>query len=102
MTLGLSKGLDAQHVLIMGASSGNIPGENYSDYLSDEEFVAEQRRLLYVGMTRAKKSLTITWSRYIPYGQSQTQQTQHAGVRRRAGEEPLVKLTLCEFLQGLG
>src|SRR5579859_37955 len=102
MTLGLSKGLDAEHVVIMGASSGNIPGENYSDYLSDEECVAEQRRLLYVGMTRAKKSLTITWSRYIPYGQSQTQQTQHAGVRRRAGEEPHVKLTLCEFLQGLG
>jgi superfamily I DNA/RNA helicase len=101
MTLGLSKGLDAEHVFIMSASSGNIPGENYSDHLSDEEFVAEQRRLLYVGMTRAKKSLTITWSRYIPFGQSQTQQTQHTGVRRKAGEEPHVKLTICEFLQGL-
>jgi superfamily I DNA/RNA helicase len=100
MTLGLSKGLDAEHVFIIGASSGNIPGKNYSDHLSDEEFRAEQRRLLYVGITRAKKSLTVVWSRYIPYGQSQIQQTQHVGVRR-IGDEPHAKLTICEFLQGL-
>lgn len=101
MTLGMSKGLDADHVFILGASSGNIPGKNRYDHLSDTEFANEQRRLLYVGITRAKLSITITWSRSIPFRQSQTHQTVPVRVRRRPGSAPEVQLAICEFLRGL-
>jgi superfamily I DNA/RNA helicase len=100
MTLGMSKGLDAEHVFILGASSGNIPGKNRNERLSNIQFINEHRRLLYVGITRAKLSITITWSRTISYRQSQTHQTGHVGVRRRRGSEAEVRLTVCEFLQG--
>ena len=47
-----SKGLEFPAVFIYGAREGNIPLEN-EKRPSDEE---EERRLLYVGMTRAKES----------------------------------------------
>ena len=81
MTLMASKGLQAEHVYIIGCSAGNIPGKNRSTHLTDAEHKAEQRRLLYVGFTRAKQSLTVTWSRHIPLGQAKRQYTGHVGIR---------------------
>lgn len=56
-TLHGSKGLEFPAVFIAGAEDGIIP------FLRDGtvESVEEERRLLYVGMTRAKRFLTITW-----------------------------------------
>ena len=100
MTLMGSKGLDADNIYIVGCNSGNLPGANRSTHLSDHEYKQEQRRLLYVGVTRAKKSLTVTWSRYMAFGQSRQHNT--AGVRtiRRNGELFEV-MGLSEFLQDL-
>lgn len=75
MTLIASKGLEADHVYIIGCNDGNIPGVNRSDYLSDNKYKEEQRRLLYVGITRAKKELLISWSRNIPFSQAMNQAT---------------------------
>lgn len=75
MTIMASKGLDSDHVYIAGCNAGNIPGENRSTYLSDLEYRNEQLRLFFVGVTRAKQSLHITWCRYLPYGQIKTQNT---------------------------
>ena len=58
MTLHGSKGLEFPAVFIYGAREGNIPLEN-EKRPSDEE---EERRLLYVGMTRAKEELILTCS----------------------------------------
>ena len=58
MTLHGSKGLEFPVVFIYGAREGNIPLEN-EKRPSDEE---EERRLLYVGMTRAKEELILTCS----------------------------------------
>ncbi len=55
MTLISSKGLEANHVYILGCNDGNMPGKNRSSYLDDHQNKQEQRRLLYVGVTRAKK-----------------------------------------------
>jgi DNA helicase II / ATP-dependent DNA helicase PcrA len=98
MTLMNSKGLDADHVYILGCNSGNIPSPNRSTHLSDHEHKQEQRRLLYVGVTRAKESLTISWARLIPFGQSMRHHTAGVRIRRHKGE-PHAVMEPSEFLQ---
>jgi DNA helicase-2/ATP-dependent DNA helicase PcrA len=86
MTLIGSKGLDADHVFIVGCNAGNMPGGRWSEHITDSQHRDEQRRLLYVGFTRAKQSLTVSWSRRIPFSQSKGHNTQslrtvtHGGV----------------------
>ena len=58
MTLHGSKGLEFPAVFICGAENGLIPLEN-EKHPADKE---EERRLFYVGMTRAKEELLITAS----------------------------------------
>ena len=99
MTLMGSKGLDADHVYILGCNSGNIPGANLS-HISDHEHKQEQRRLLYVGFTRARKSLTVSWARFLPFGQSRQHGTGGIRTIRRNGEVCEV-MGLSEFLQDL-
>lgn len=100
MTLIASKGLDADNIYILGCNDGNIPGENRSVYLTDYEYKQEQRRLLYVGITRAKKSLTITWSRNIPFKQSKGHYTKSVRTITKNGER-YSQVGLSEFLQDL-
>ena len=57
MTLHASKGLEFPIVFVAGVEDGLIPMERED---SDEE---EERRLLYVGMTRAKRELILTSAR---------------------------------------
>ncbi|NTW15677.1 MAG: ATP-dependent helicase [Candidatus Moranbacteria bacterium] len=101
MTLMGSKGLDAKHVYIIGCNGGNLPGENRSVYLTDHEHKQEQRRLLFVGITRAIESLTISWTRNITYGQSMQHHTTGLRTTRRVGQPPQMVVPISEFLQGL-
>lgn len=55
MTLHASKGLEFSRVFIPDVNEGNIP---YGRMLSDET-AEEERRLFYVGMTRAKTALQL-------------------------------------------
>jgi superfamily I DNA/RNA helicase len=59
MTLHASKGLEFNCVFIVGCEDGLIP---YSLYDKSEIDIDEERRLLYVGMTRAKKVLYLSHS----------------------------------------
>jgi DNA helicase-2/ATP-dependent DNA helicase PcrA len=59
-TLHAAKGLEWERVFLMGASEGILPLETGSTGTSDA-FVAEERRLFYVGMTRAKVDLHISY-----------------------------------------
>lgn len=104
MTLMGSKGLDAKCVFIIGCNDGNIPGANRSEILSDLEYKQEQRRLLYVGVTRAKEKLYITWSRNIPYKQSKSHYTESIktySVKGRNGRYIYSTVGLSEFLQDI-
>ena len=63
MTLHAAKGLEFENVFIIGLEDGILPHEraNYSD---DEDELEEERRLFFVGITRAKTGLYISYSRY--------------------------------------
>lgn len=59
MTLHSAKGLEFSHVYLAGMEDGVFP--SYMTITSDnDEDVEEERRLAYVGITRAKEDLTIT------------------------------------------
>lgn len=58
MTLHSAKGLEFDTVFIVGMEEGIFPG-NQSIYGGPEE-IEEERRLAYVGITRARSSLNIT------------------------------------------
>ena len=57
-TIHAAKGLEWDHVFLMGVQEGYLP----ISYAKTDIDVAEENRLLYVGVTRAKKSLMISWS----------------------------------------
>ncbi|WP_277059950.1 UvrD-helicase domain-containing protein [Rivihabitans pingtungensis] len=65
-TLHASKGLEYGHVFLIGCEEGILPHQESID----NEQVEEERRLMYVGITRAQRSLTIS----------------HCHKRKRAGE----------------
>ncbi len=60
MTLHAAKGLEFPVVFIMGCEEGLIP---YQRAGGDDVDVDEERRLFYVGMTRAKSQLVLSWSK---------------------------------------
>ena len=59
MTLHLCKGLEFEHVVIIGCEEGIFP---HSSALFSKEQLEEERRLLYVGMTRAKTALRLMFT----------------------------------------
>ncbi len=55
-TIHSAKGLEAKNCFIFGANPGNYP----SIYCRSKEEIEEERRVLYVALTRAKENLYIT------------------------------------------
>ena len=59
MTLHNAKGLEYDHVFVVGMEEGTFPHARSLD----EQNIEEERRLAYVGITRARKSLTLTYAK---------------------------------------
>jgi len=62
MTLHAAKGLEFPAVFILGVEDGLIPHER-SKRENDRKEIEEERRLLFVGMTRARQYLSLTETR---------------------------------------
>ncbi|KAF2414371.1 ATP-dependent DNA helicase [Microbacterium sp. B35-04] len=60
-TLHAAKGLEWDHVHLIGVAEGLLP----ISYATTFEQVDEERRLAYVGITRAGRTLSLTWSRGV-------------------------------------
>jgi DNA helicase II / ATP-dependent DNA helicase PcrA len=61
ITLHSTKGLEFDHVFLTGMEEGICP---HGRSLNEEKGIEEERRLVYVGMTRARTSLTLTRAVY--------------------------------------
>lgn len=72
MTLHGAKGLEFPAVFMVGMEEGIFP---HSRSLMDKEELEEERRLCYVGMTRAKKMLFLTYTRRRLYFGQKTSNT---------------------------
>ena len=79
LTLHASKGLEFPHVFIMGLEEDLLPHRNSIE--TDQ--IEEERRLMYVGITRAQRTLTLTY----------------AGERKQYGEK--IESTPSRFLDEL-
>lgn len=60
MTLHQAKGLEFKAVFIVGVEEGILP---HARSVDDVYALEEERRLFYVGVTRAKERLHITWAK---------------------------------------
>ena len=80
MTLHTAKGLEYPVVFLIGAEEGVFP---HIRALTEPDELEEERRLAYVGITRARERLHIShaWSRSL-FGRPST--TRPAGSRRRS------------------
>ncbi len=62
MTLHSAKGLEFPNVYLAGMEDGLFPGQS-AIWTNDQEDIEEERRLAYVGITRAMNDLTLTCAR---------------------------------------
>ena len=81
MTLHAAKGLEFKTVFMVGMEEGLFP---HSRSMLERDELEEERRLAYVGMTRAKHSLILTYTRRRMY----FGRRQHSSVSRFIGEIP--------------
>jgi ATP-dependent DNA helicase Rep len=70
MTLHAAKGLEFPHVFIVGMEENVLPHHAALAEAANGSAIEEERRLAYVGITRARQTLTLSF----------------AETRRRAGE----------------
>ncbi|MCK3770171.1 ATP-dependent helicase [Microbacterium aerolatum] len=64
-TLHAAKGLEWPHVLLTGCAEGALP----ISYATGFDAIDEERRLAYVGITRAARTLELSWSRSAGRGE---------------------------------
>jgi len=96
-TLWGAKGMTAEHVYILGVCQEGLPGQRRPEYPgTDADYDEEQRRLFYVSITRAKKTLVI--SRALGVGRGPARQI---GLTVTTGGKFWAVLKMSPFLRDI-
>jgi len=98
MTLHGAKGLEADVVIVAGVADQIIPGHIPEDPTEAEKLREEQRRLLYVSITRAKRELVISWPKIMQYKDATKNQVRLDGGVWNRGNLKLVNLGRTKLL----
>jgi DNA helicase-2/ATP-dependent DNA helicase PcrA len=87
-TLHAAKGLEWDAVFLTGLQDGSVP----FTYATTPEAIEEERRLLYVGITRARRHLALSWSlARNPGGQARRRPSRFlAGLRPESASDRAV------------
>ena len=105
-TLHASKGLEWPHVMLVGVTEGMLPfrvedaeGDGESEGLLQR--IQEERRLMYVGITRAQRSLAVSWPRKRKKGRDIVATTPSRFIKEMALDKATVKEDPREKLKAL-
>ncbi|MCB2018922.1 MAG: ATP-dependent DNA helicase Rep, partial [Hydrogenophaga sp.] len=105
-TLHASKGLEWPHVILAGVNEGLLPfkTDDADRDLSAEllaQRVQEERRLMYVGITRAQRTLAVSWLKRRKKGRENVAGTPSRFIQEMALDEGTVKEDPREKLRAL-
>ncbi|MEZ6015304.1 MAG: UvrD-helicase domain-containing protein [Planctomycetota bacterium] len=84
MSLHASKGLEYPRVFLIGLEEGNLPHHK----CSSGDGIEEERRLAYVGVTRAQRGLTLSWCTERARGGQKVQRHPSRFLLEIQGKEP--------------
>ncbi|MGI9218645.1 MAG: ATP-dependent helicase [Hydrogenophaga sp.] len=105
-TLHASKGLEWPHVVLVGVNEGLLPfkTDDADSDLSAELLalrVQEERRLMYVGITRAQRTLAVSWLKRRKKGRESVPGTPSRFIKEMALDQATVKEDPREKLRAL-
>jgi ATP-dependent DNA helicase Rep len=94
-TLHAAKGLEWPHVMLVGVNEGLLPFKMDDQDKSEGQILRleEERRLMYVGITRAQRSLAVSWTRRRKKGARALPLCPADSLRRWLWRKPLSKRT---------
>ena len=105
-TLHAAKGLEWPHVMLIGVAEGLLPFrmEEEDNDTANESILArlqEERRLMYVGITRAQRTLAVSWSRKRKKGRDMVSTQPSRFIAEMALDQATVKEDPREKLKAL-
>ena len=107
-TLHASKGLEWPHVILAGVTEGMLPfklddDEGRQQVVSDDiiQRLQEERRLMYVGITRAQRSLAVSWTKKKKKGREMVSAQPSRFIKEMGLDQATVKEDPREKLRAL-
>jgi ATP-dependent DNA helicase Rep len=107
-TLHASKGLEWPHVMLVGVNEGLLPfkmdeepGQSDAAAESMAQRLQEERRLMYVGITRAQRTLAVSWLKRRKKGRESIPGQASRFIKEMALDENTVKEDPREKLRAL-
>ncbi|MDR7096925.1 ATP-dependent helicase [Hydrogenophaga laconesensis] len=105
-TLHASKGLEWPHVMLVGVNEGLLPfklDENDADLPAEviAQRLQEERRLMYVGITRAQRTLAVSWLKRRKKGRESVPGQASRFIKEMALDQATVKEDPREKLRAL-
>jgi ATP-dependent DNA helicase Rep len=101
-TLHASKGLEWPHVMLVGVTEGMLPFKVEDDVsVATQTRLEEERRLMYVGITRAQRSLAVSWTRRRKKGREMVAAQPSRFIAEMALDQAMVREDPREKLRAL-